>query len=124
MGRTVLIACGGALGSVARYWMGTTVQQLAGGAFPIGTIAVNLLGSLLLGLVMALALERSAIGEDGRALLAIGLCGGFTTMSTFSYETLALLEQGKTAVALGNIGATVLGCVLAVWLGIALARAI
>ena len=73
---------------------------------------------------MALALERGAINEEARAFLAIGLCGGFTTMSTFSYETLALLEQGKTAVALGNIGATVLGCVLAVWLGVALARAL
>lgn len=124
MWRTVLVAVGGAVGSVARYWMGITVQQLANGHLPLGTIAVNLLGSFVLGVVMALSLERGTIDANGRALLAIGLCGGFTTMSTFSYETLALLYDGRVALALSNVGLTVIGCVLAVWLGIALARAI
>jgi CrcB protein len=104
--------------------MGITVQQLANGPLPIGTIAVNLLGTFVLGMVMALSLERGSIDANGRALLAIGLCGGFTTMSTFSYETLALLYDGRVALALSNVGLTVIGCVLAAWLGIALARAI
>ena len=107
-----------------RYGMGVTVQQLAGGAFPFGTVSVNLLGSFVLGVVMVLSLERGMMDVDGRALLATGFCGGFTTMSTFSYETLALLENGKIALALGNVGLTVVGGVLAVWLGIAVARAV
>lgn len=124
MWRTVLVAFGGAVGSVARYWMGITVQQLTVGHLPIGTISVNLLGSFVLGVVMALALERGSFDANGRALLAVGLCGGFTTMSTFSYETLVLLHDGRVALALANVAVTVLGCVLATWLGIAAGRAV
>lgn len=124
MWRTVLIAIGGAVGSVARYGVGVSLQQMAGGAFPLGTVSVNLLGSFVLGVVMVSALERGTIDENTRALLAVGFCGGFTTMSTFSYETLALLENGRTALALGNVGITLIGCLLAVWFGVAVARAL
>ena len=122
MWRTLLVAVGGVLGAVARYWMAGVVQQLNGTDFPVGTLGVNLLGSFLVGVVMALSLERGLIDADLRTFLAVGFCGGFTTMSTFSYETLALLRDGEAALALGNVGVTVLGCLAAVWLGGVMAR--
>lgn len=122
MWRTFLVALGGVIGAVARYWLSGAVQQLNGTDFPVGILVVNLLGSFVVGVVMALSLERGLIDADVRILLAVGVCGGFTTMSTFSYETLALLRDGETILALGNIGATVIGCMAAVWLGTVVAR--
>jgi len=114
---TLLVAFGGVIGTVGRYWVAGLVQRLGGADFPAGTLGVNLIGSFVLGLVMALSLERGLIGGEVRIALAVGVCGGFTTMSTFSYETLALLRDGEAALALGNVGVTVLGCMAAVWLG-------
>jgi CrcB protein len=122
MWRTFLVAVGGVAGSVARYWLAGLVQQLNGSDFPVGTLAVNLVGSLVVGLVMTLSLERGLIDADLRTLLAVGLCGGFTTMSTFSYETMALLRDGETVLALGNMAATTIGCMAAVWLGAVMVR--
>lgn len=122
MWRVLLVAVGGVVGAIARYWMAGVVQQLNGTDFPIGTLAVNLLGSFVVGVVMALSLERGLINADIRILLAVGLCGGFTTMSTFSYETLALLRDGEAVLALGNVAVTVIGCLAAVWLGSVMAR--
>jgi CrcB protein len=121
---TLLVAAGGVVGCVGRYWIAGVLQRLNGTDFPVGTLGVNLLGSFVLGLVMALSLERGLIAADLRLALAVGLCGGFTTMSTFSYETLALLRDGDAALALGNVGLTVLGCGAAVWLGNVTARAL
>ena len=117
MTRTVLVGLGGLLGSVARYWLSGAVQRLDGTEFPIGTLAVNVVGSFVVGLVMALSVERGALGANARIFLTIGLCGGFTTMSTFSYETMALLRDGEMVLGLGNIGATLASCLTAVWLG-------
>ena len=122
MARTVMVALGGVVGCVARYWLAGLVQQLGNSDFPYGTLAVNILGSLVIGVVMTLSLERGLLSAETRVLLATGFCGGFTTMSTFSYETLALLRDGQAALALGNVGASVLGCTAAVWLGQVLAR--
>jgi CrcB protein len=118
----MLVAVGGVAGCLARYWLAGTVQRLGSWDFPLGTLAVNLLGSFVIGAVVALSLERGAIGANTRLLLATGFCGGFTTMSTFSYETLALLRDGQTGLALGNVGGTVLGGVAAVWVGQMLGR--
>jgi CrcB protein len=115
--RTLLVAVGGLLGSVARYWLAGLVQRANGSTFPVGTLSVNVLGSFLVGFVMALSVERGAVGANARILLATGLCGGFTTMSTFSYETLALVRDGELAFALGNLAATLAACLFAVWLG-------
>jgi CrcB protein len=115
--RTILVGLGGLIGSLARYWLAGVVQQLNGSEFPMGTLAVNVLGSFVIGLVFALSLERGLINANLRLLLTTGFCGGFTTMSTFSFETLALLRDGSTAAALGNIGATLIICLAAVWLG-------
>jgi CrcB protein len=122
MQRTLLVAIGGLVGAVARYWLGGAAQRLGGDVFPTGTLAVNVAGSLLIGLVMTLSLERGLIEDDARILLTTGFCGGFTTMSTFGWETLALLREDQWLLALGNAGLTLFGCVTAVWLGIALAR--
>jgi CrcB protein len=122
MSRTALVALGGLVGSVARYWLAGLVQRLAGSHVPLGTLAVNVLGSFLLGLVMMLSLERGVLGPSTRLFLAVGVCGGFTTMSTFSFETMALLRDGEGALALGNVLVTVLACGVAVWLGQVAAR--
>ena len=118
----VLVAIGGLVGSVARYWLSGATQAWTGTAFPSGTLVVNVLGSFVIGLVMALSLERGAIHDDLRILLTSGFCGGFTTMSTFSYETLALLRDGEQLLALGNVGGTLVACLAAVWLGSLVAR--
>lgn len=117
MNRTLLVAVGGLVGSVARYWLAGWVQSVHGAEFPVGTLVVNVLGSFAIGALMTLSLERGMIGPEMRLLLTTGFCGGFTTMSTFSYETMALLRDGGTAGALGNIGLTLATCMLATWLG-------
>ena len=115
--RVALVALGGLAGCVARYWLAGAVQNLTDHGFPSGTLVVNILGSFLIGLVMTLSLERGLVDDDLRILLTTGFCGGFTTMSTFSYETLALLREGEQLLALGNVSATFAACVGAVWLG-------
>jgi CrcB protein len=122
MARSLLVALGGLIGSVARYWLAGVVQRPSVGAFPFGTLTVNVLGSFVVGLVMALSLERGVVQANARLFLATGLCGGFTTMSTFSYETLALMRDGEVMLALGNVALTLTACLLAVVLGQAAAR--
>jgi len=122
--RTLLVALGGLLGSVARYWLSEVVQQSSGGEFPLGTLAVNILGSFVVGLIMALSLERGMMQANVRILLATGLCGGFTTMSTFSYETVALMRDGETMLALSNIAATMGSCLAAAWVGQTVGRVV
>ncbi len=109
-------------GSVGRYWLSGWIARYSGSAFPLGTLGVNVLGSFALGLIMALSLERDLLGPSARTLLAVGFCGGFTTMSTFSYETLALLREGGTVAAAANMGATMFACLLGVWIGDACGR--
>ena len=115
--RTLLVAVGGLIGSVARYLVAGWVQNLNGSEFPLGTLAVNVSGSFVLGLVMTLSLERGMISADTRILLGTGFCGGFTTMSTFSYETMALLQYSSPAAAVSNIGLSLATCLAAVWAG-------
>jgi fluoride exporter len=88
------VALGGAVGSAARFLLGTFLQQRSGLAFPIGTLVINISGSLLLGFLLRYSLATPAISPEVRALIAAGFCGGYTTFSTFSYETAALLEEG------------------------------
>jgi CrcB protein len=89
------VALGSAVGGVARFLLGTLIQQRAGGTFPTGTLLVNVTGSLLLGFLLRYALGSAAVSPETRALLTTGFCGGYTTFSTFSYETIALLEEGQ-----------------------------
>jgi len=114
--RYLLVALGGALGSLLRYLLGAWVQGLLGPGFPWSTLLVNALGSLLIGAVVRLSLEGALSGEV-RLFLAVGLLGGFTTFSTFSYETLALVQDGEALQALAYVlGSLLLGFIL-VYLG-------
>jgi CrcB protein len=122
--RMLLVALGGLVGCVARYWLSGVVQRLGDHGFPSGTLAVNILGSLVIGVVMSLSLERGLVDESLRILLTTGFCGGFTTMSTFSYETFVLLRDGEHLLAVANTGVTFAACLGAVWLGSIIARAL
>ena len=118
MGNLLLIGLGGALGAMARYWLGGRVQALSGSfSFPYGTLAVNVLGAFLLGFLAYLVEGRGLLTPEARALLMVGLLGAFTTFSTFGLETLNLLREGQTTAALANIGASLLLSLLAVWAG-------
>lgn len=118
------IAAGGALGAVARFGVSTGVYRLLGREFPWGTLAVNLSGSLLMGALFVLFIERSLVAAEWRSAVLIGFLGAFTTFSTFSLETLALVEQGEAVRALLNIGLSLLLCLGACWLGMVAARAL
>lgn len=120
--RIVWVALGGAFGSAARYLVSGWAYAWLGGSFAFGTLAVNLLGSFLLGLLMHLGLSTDVFSPTVRIALTTGAMGGFTTCSTFSYETFRYAEAGAFGLAALNAGATVLGCVLACALGIACAR--
>ena len=116
------ITLGGILGTLARYFLQGWVQQRSGLAtFPVGTLAINLIGSFILGLVIRLATGSTLVSPDLRAGLAIGFCGAFTTMSTFSYESMKLLGDGEYWYAGLYMGGTVIGCLAAVIAGTQLA---
>jgi fluoride exporter len=120
--RYLLVALGGAAGSVARYWVGGLAPRLFGEAFPYGTLVVNLLGSFLISLVMGVALNSGLLSVTMRVFLTTGIIGGFTTYSAFNYETLALLQQRLWLTGGLNILTTVLGCLVMGVLGLVLAR--
>ncbi len=124
MSQTLAIALGGALGALGRFWASNGVYALLGRDFPYGTLAVNLLGSLLMGLGYVWLLERSSLGPEWRALLLVGFLGAFTTFSTFSIETLNLIEGGEPLKALLNVLLSVGLCVFAAWGGVLLGRSL
>lgn len=123
MERYLLVALGGALGSVLRYGLGAWVQGFWGPSFPYSTLLVNLLGSFLIGLVLRFSLEGILSGE-GRLFLAVGVLGGFTTFSTFNYELLALVQGGEWAKALLYAGLSLFLGFLMVFLGYRLGGAL
>jgi fluoride exporter len=117
------ITFGGILGTLARYFLQGWVQQRSSlETFPIGTLAINLIGSFILGLVIRLATGSTLINPDLRAGLTIGFCGAFTTMSTFSYESMKLLADGEYWFAGMYVGGSVIGCLAAVIAGTELAN--
>ncbi len=116
------VAIGGAAGAVLRWLMAGSVQRLAGGAFPWGTLAVNALGSFLLGFLFVWLIERSTASELVRLALTVGLLGAFTTFSTYSLESIRLLQEGALGMAAANVIGQVVICLILTWLGIQLAR--
>ncbi len=122
MSQAFAIAAGGAIGALLRYWTSLGVHSLLGRGFPYGTLTVNIAGSLLMGFLFVLFVERLNLGSEWRAAILIGLLGSFTTFSTFSIETLNLMEQGEMLKALVNILLSVGLCLGAAWLGIIAGR--
>ena len=120
----ILIALGGAIGSVCRYGLSTAVQRSTSPFFPYGTFAVNVLGCLMFGIIIGAARERFVLGPSERAFLLIGVLGGFTTFSTFSYETFALLQDGELVRAGANALGQLFCGVVALWVGYALVAAL
>ena len=120
------IAIGSGLGGAARYWFSGFAAERFGTAFPWGTIIVNVLGSFVIGFFATLTAPGGRVpsGETARQFVMAGLCGGYTTFSAFSVETVSLIERGDLAGALGNAAGSVLVCVAGAWLGTLLARAL
>lgn len=120
------IAIGSALGGMARYWCSGIAARLIGETFPWGTMIVNIVGSFIIGFFATLTGPDGRIFADTltRQFVMIGFCGGYTTFSSFSLQTLALLQDGEWLLASANIALSVIACLLAVWAGYALAASI
>ncbi len=120
--QVIAIAGGGAIGALLRFWVSTGTYLLFGRGFPWGTLAVNVLGSLLMGFLYVVFLERSLVSPEIRSAVLVGLLGAFTTFSTFSIETLNLLEQADYLKALLNVLVSMCLCIIACWLGLVIGR--
>jgi len=116
------IAVAGAIGALMRFWMSGWVYGLFGRDFPYGTLAVNVVGCLAMGISFVLLVERLGSAPEWRALVMIGFLGAFTTFSTFSLETLQLIEGGELGRALANVVASLILCLSATWIGILMGR--
>lgn len=116
------IALGGAVGALLRFAVATGVSAILGRGFPYGTLTANVLGCLAMGVLYVLFLERMAVSPELRAALLVGVLGAFTTFSTFSIETLMLVESGEQVRALLNVMLSVILCLVATWIGMAVGR--
>ncbi len=117
------VMVGGAVGSGARYLTGRAMTALLGPDYPFGTLAVNLIGGLLMGVLIGV-LSRNSASEAWRLLLAVGVLGGFTTFSSFSLDVVTLIERGSLGVALGYVLMSVIGSIVAVFAGLSAVRAV
>ena len=116
------VSAGAVVGANLRYWMSRYALRLLGPIFPYGTLAINVLGSFVLGFFMAWTTERAVVDPRWRLLIAVGFCGGYTTFSSYAYETMGFVQQGQwTMMTLNVLGNNLLTC-LAVLAGMALAR--
>lgn len=120
----LFVALGGAGGAVARYLLANYVHSWTSHHIPFGTMAVNILGSFFIGILYVLIVEKMVIHQDWRSVLMVGFLGAFTTFSTFSLESLSLLENGQIGSAFIYILASVTLCMLAVWCAATLTRLI
>jgi len=117
----LFVAVGGAIGSVARYWAGGLAARWLGVSFPWGTVLINVLGSFVIGAFLAAGRHDARFGSpQAQALVMVGLCGGFTTFSAFSLQTVELMREGRAAAALANVALSVVLCLLATGAGLAL----
>jgi CrcB protein len=116
------IAAGAAVGGLARYYLASSIQQRFGVTFPWGTLIVNVTGCLLIGFFIRYSLATPAVSAEMRAVLTTGFCGGYTTFSTFSFETAALLEEGQYERAGAYVAGSVVLSLIATFAGFLLAR--
>lgn len=124
MMEVLLVAVGGAIGSVLRYYVGVWSVRLAGAGFPWGTLTVNLVGSFLIGIVVELIVRKFDGSPALRLFLMTGIIGGFTTFSTFALDTVALMEKGQLATAIVYVLVSVIVSLCAVFAGLSLIRAV
>ncbi|MEK7775519.1 MAG: fluoride efflux transporter CrcB [Candidatus Zixiibacteriota bacterium] len=117
MKEIAIVFAGGGLGAAARFWMSSAVHRFAASSFPFGTLSVNALGCLLAGFLMSIFAERFLVSPNLGLFLMLGFLGGFTTYSTFSYETIELIRTGQSFHAFSNVAYTTLLCLAATWLG-------
>ncbi len=117
MTKILAIAIGGAFGALSRYWVVGVITSLFERSFPFGTLVVNILGSLLIGILYVLIIEKLDVAAEWHAILMVGFVGAFTTFSTFSLEALMLLQEGRVAAAMTYILSSVVACLLAVSVG-------
>lgn len=122
--KLLIVGIGGFIGAVARYGLSGLAHTQLGSAFPYGTLAVNVLGCLLMGVLMHVSTERHILSSDARLLIMVGLLGSLTTFSTFGYETLEYLRDREPTLALLNIAANLILSLAAVWIGWIGSRAI
>jgi CrcB protein len=120
--RILLVGLAGLAGTLCRYWLSGAVARRYGETFPAGTLVVNVLGCFLIGLLFFVFHERYAAGETTRAVVFVGLLGGFTTFSSYGLQTFTLLQDGRIAYAAANVVASNLLGLLMVWGGYALAK--
>jgi CrcB protein len=122
MNDIISVMLGGALGAGARYLVSSAFLHAAGPSFPWGTLAINLIGGLLMGLLFGVLTRTSNGSEQARLLLGVGVLGGFTTFSAFGLETWLMIERGQTTIGLAYVAASVVGAVALTGLGVMLAR--
>lgn len=120
----LLIAAGGALGAMGRYWVSSHLVKTPNYLLPWGTLTVNVVGSLLMGIFFVVVLERGLLPPETRALVMVGFLGAFTTFSSFSMETLGLIQQGHMLAALIYISLNVICCIAAAAGGVWLTRCV
>lgn len=122
--KTLLIGLGGLIGTILRYWLSSLFARQYGETFPWGTMAVNLIGCFLAGVVFYVTEERMMLDPTARAVILIGLLGGFTTFSAYGLQTFVLLRDGQFGLAVLNVTAANLVGLLLVWAGYALGKAV
>lgn len=120
----LMVGVGGCLGSILRFWLGTYIGSRMGTRFPYGTFVINITGSFLIGLVFALITARSQWSPNWRYLIPIGFIGGYTTFSSFEYETLLTIQAGQVGLGLLYVVLSVVVGFVAVWGGVVMGRAI
>ena len=118
----ILVFVGGGLGATARYWLQGFVYAKSGTSFPFGTLAVNVLGCFVIGLIMSSMEERFLVQPSIRVFITIGILGGFTTFSAFSFETISLFRDGEALFALINALGSLLLCLSGTWAGLQLGK--
>jgi CrcB protein len=118
------VAIGGAIGATLRWAIGSWIVGRWGSSFPWHTMAINVAGAFLIGILMALSLEKGILAGDWRLFLGTGVFGGFTTFSTLSYESMDLIGKGLWGPGLANMFGSAVAGLVAVWLGLVLGRAL